>query len=799
MARVTNTARRESPRTQEQPITEPMEVEIVDDDQLEYTFGEDEDEYGDISQTEHGANLAEVLDEETLQACSTDLITEFESDLRSRNTWEKTYINGLEYLGMSNEERKEPWEGSSGVFHPLLTEAVVRFQSQAILEIFPAAGPARTQVVGTLNPDKMKQAARVEQELNYITTDKMTEYRNETEQMLFRLPMAGSGFKKIYYDPIEGRPVAMMVPAEDFIVPYGASDLRTCERYTHRMRKTPNELLKLMTSGFYKHVDLAEPVVDYSKIQEAHDELSGQKVVEDDGRYVLLEMNVDYDFGEDENGVGLPYVITLEKASGHILSIRRNWREQDQHRRKRIHYSHYQYMPGLGFYGIGLVHLIGGLAQSSTSILRQLVDAGTLSNLLAGFKARGMRVVGDDEPLQPGEFRDIDVPSGNIRDSIYTLPFKEPSQTLYNLLNTIVDEGRRIASIADLEIGDMNQQAPVGTTLALLERSMKVMSAVHARLHAALRDELRLIAEIIGTNMPPQYDYDDNQEFNRQEDFSSKVDILPVSDPNAATMSQRVVQYQAVLQMSQMNPELFNLPLVYRKGLEAMAVQDGDQLVPMPDELQPQDPITENMGFITGRPTKAFLHQDHESHLQAHIAAMADPEIQAMIGQSTQAARIQGAMEAHIAEHLAFKYRKDIEEELGTELPPPEQPLPPEAEVKLSKLVADAANRLFYRHQDDAERRENEQLLMDPAVQIDLREQDRKERETKLKEKKALEDQKEKIRTRKSRERVDLVRAAVDLAKTEDERLSEEAKTVAKIAGEFEKAEISKSTTENKK
>lgn len=768
------------------------EVEIVDDAQILDDYQpEDDEEYGNLQGVAFDDNLAEHLPDEELTECAADLIADFDADMTARADWEKSYIDGLEYLGISSDERDAPWDGACGIFHPVLTEAVVRFQSQAILEIFPAAGPVRTQIVGKPNQDKSKQAIRIEEELNFILLEKMPEYRWETEQLLFRLPLAGSAFRKVYFDTIEERPTAIMVPAEDFVVPYGASNLKTAERFTHVIRQNANELKKLQKTGFYKDVELEEPEPEFSEINEAEDEISGQKpTLTHDKRHTLLEMHVDYDFGEAE--WALPYVITIEKSSQTIISIRRNWLEEDPHQRKRIHFAHYQYMPGLGFYGIGLVHLIGGLAKGSTAILRQLVDSGTLANLLAGFKTRGLRVLGDDGPLQPGEFRDVEVTAGDIASNIYPLPFKEPSPTLYQLLNTLVDEGRRIASIADIDVGDMSSQAPVGTTLAILERSMKVMSAVHARLHAALRDELRLIANIVGTKMPAQYDYDEELQFNRQEDFSARVDILPVSDPNAATLSQRVVQYQSVFQMYQQNPELFDGPVFYRKMLEAMQVRDAEELVPLPDEIQPQDPITENMNLINSRPVKAFIHQDHESHIQVHLAAIMDPSIMEMIGQSPRASVIQGAAEAHIAEHIGFRYRQQIEEEMGVALPPPEEPLPPEVEVRLSRLVADAANRVFYRNKDKAQQEKNQQMLQDPLVQIQLREIKLKEDEFAHRKAIDLIKKSDDAKNRHSKEKIAGMTAGVNLAIAEDDRLAQEAQTAIQISTDFAKDEANK-------
>lgn len=701
-------------------VSLPMDVELPSDEPQE-----------DLPQAppNFNENLANILPEDFLTKMAGDLLESYEADLRSRHDWEQSYVKGLDYLGMKVEDRNQPWPGACGVFHPLLTEAVVRFQSQAIVEIFPASGPVRTKIQGKQTPEKIDRALRVQDEMNYILTEKMPEYRNETEQLLFRLPLMGSTFRKIYFDTVEQRPAAIMVPAEDFVINYGASDLKTAERYTHSMRRTKNELKRLMASGLYRDIDLAEPAPSYPEIKEAHDKIEGRtQTVETDLRFQPLEFHVDYDMElkdpMDQSGLACPYIITVEKSNQKVLAIYRNWEEGDPAYRKKIHFAHYQYMPGMGFYGMGLVHMIGGLAKSATSVLRQLVDAGTLSNLQGGFKAKGLRVKNEADPIAPGEWRDVSLAAGKISDNILPLPVKEPSATLYQLLGTLVDEGRRIASIADLEVGDMNQQAPVGTTLALMERSMKIMSAVHSRLHAALKEELRSIAELVA-QMPPRYDWDAEGEFNRQEDFSpqGRVDIIPVSDPNSATMAQRVVQYQAVLQMAQTAPDIYNIPLLHRKGLEAFQVKDAEELIPMEDDQQPKDPVTENMGFLTGVPTTAFQHQDHDAHIKAHLAFVMDPKIAEMVGQSPNAELIRGTIEAHVGEHLAFQYRRRIEEELGVQLPPPEEPLPPEIENQLSGLVADAANRVLYRSQEEAAQKKAEEIADDPLYQLELRKQ----------------------------------------------------------------------------
>jgi hypothetical protein len=687
----------------------------------------------DLMGPDHESNLAEFMDEQDLQVLASDLVSDFIADRESRKEWARAYVKGLDLLGLKIEERQQPWAGASGVFHPLLTEAIVRFQAQAMSEMFPPSGPVRTKIVGKLTTDKYKQSQRVESELNYLLTEEMTEYRDETEQMLFKLPLAGSAFKKVYYDPIRERPAAMFVPAEDFVVAYGASDLETCPRYTHVMKKTSNEIAELQFNGFYRDLDLPAPSPDRTDIQEKYDDLDGESaILEDDDRHTILEIHADLDLpGDlaDEDGLARPYVVTIDKSSREILAIRRNWYEDDLKKRKRLHFVHYRYLPGLGFYGTGLIHLIGGLAKSATSILRQLIDAGTLSNLPAGLKARGMRIKGDDSPLMPGEFRDVDVPGGAIRDSITFIPYKEPSGVLYQLLGNIVEEGRRIGSVADIQVGDMNAQAPVGSTLALMERSMKVMSGVQARLHAAMKRELRLIAQVVHDYMPAEYAYEMDGEYNRTEDFDGRVDVIPVSDPNAATMAQRIMQYQAALQLAQQAPQLYDMGKLHRQMLEVLGIQDASDIIKLPDEIKPKDPVTENMAMLKQEPVKAFAYQDHQAHIQTHMAAMQDPKIQELIGQSPFASAIQSAMSAHITEHVAMEYRKNIQLKLGVELPDPDSVLPEDVEFELSKLVAEAAQKITQQNQQEAQQAEAQKQAEDPLTQIQQRELAIKEQE----------------------------------------------------------------------
>ena len=721
----------------------------------------------------HDANLAEFIDDDELTVMASELVADFQADRESRSDWARAYVKGLDLLGMKVEDRQQPWSGASGVFHPLLTEAVVRFQAQAMGEIFPASGPVRTKIVGKQTPDKTDQANRVQNEMNYLLTEEMSEYRDEMEQMLFKLPIAGSAFKKVYYDPLMERPCAMFVPSEDFVASYGASDLKTCPRYTHVMKKTANEVLQLQVNGFYKEGELPEPTPDYSDIQEKYDELDGEEaVIEDDDRHTILEMHVDLNLEgqfEDPDGIARPYVVTVDKSSSTILAIRRNWYEEDEKKRKRMHFVHYRYLPGLGFYGTGLIHLMGGLAKSATSILRQLIDAGTLSNLPAGLKARGLRIKGDDTPLMPGEFRDVDVPGGAIRDSITFIPYKEPSSVLYSLLGNIVEEGRRIGSVADMQVGDMNPNAPVGTTLALMERSMKVLSGVQARLHASLKHELRILAKIIHDYMPSEYSYEIEGNFDRKSDFDKRVDVIPVSDPNAATMSQRVMQYQAAIQLAQQSPQIYDMGKLHRQMLEVLGVQNADDIVKLPDDMKPADPVTENMMIMKQEPIKAFKYQDHEAHIAVHMAAAQDPKIMQIIGQSPFASAIQQAMAAHITEHVAFQYRREIEKQLGVEMPSEEEPLAEDVEVQLSRLAKEAAEKVLQKDKAEIAQQQAQQQQQDPLTQIQQRELAIKEQELQHKM------------------QMDAAKLQLDAAKLQTSQKVEGAKIGAKIATELDK------------
>jgi len=725
------------------PNVTPME-----DGGVTVDFGSADPEMG--PPIEHAANLAESMEEGDLRSLAEDLVGNYEDDVNTRADWEKAYVQGLDLLGLKIEERTMPWPGACGVYHPVLTEAVIRFQAQTIMEVFPASGPVRTKIVGKANDELLKQANRVQEEMNFIVTEKMKDYRSETEQLLFRLPLAGSAFRKVYFDTMSERPAAVFVPAEDFVVAYGTTDLAACPRYTHVTRMYPNELRKLQVSGFYRDIDIPPPSPDYSTLQRKYDKVKGETPsFSDDTRHTILEMCVDLDLPgfEDPDGIELPYVVTIEKASREILAIRRNWREGDQTREKRQYFVHYQYLPGLGFYGTGLIHLIGGIAKSATSILRQLVDAGTLSNLPGGLKARGLRIKGDDNPIMPGEFRDVDVASGSIRDSITFLPYKEPSSVLYQLLGNLVDEGRRIGSIAEMDVGDANPEAPVGTTLALLERSMKVMSAVQARVHDSLSREFQLIADVVKDYMAPAYEYvvSDNpqQNYSRQQDFDDRVDIIPVSDPNAATMAQKVMQYQAAMQLAQAAPPgMYNMELLHRQMLHALNVQNVDLIIQGQGQAVSMDPVTENQMVMSGKPITVFQQQDHDAHIKVHTAFMQDPIYQQFVSQSPNAQAFVGAMQQHLAEHFAYSYRRQLELKLGVSLPQMGEQLPPDIENDVAKLASVAADRLLQQHNKEMADAKATQEANDPLTVMQREELRIKEEAVKVKKAEAEADAK---------------------------------------------------------
>ena len=701
----------------------------VDDMEIHMDFDEDEEM---LDAPGHYDNLVDFMDQAELESLGSELVGLYKADHESRSKWEESYIKGLDLLGMRFEDRTTPWDGACGVFHPMLSEAVVRFQSQTIMEIFPASGPAKTNILGKLTDDKVAQAQRVQEYLNYLMTVEMTEYRTETEKLLFSLPIAGSAFRKVYYDQNLGRPCSMFVPAEDFVVNYGAADLQTAERVTHVMKKEANEVLKLQQSGWYADIELPAPTPDITEIAAKYNKLTGASPnYAVDQRHNLLEMMVNVDLhgfedleDNEPTHIGLPYIITVDKSSSIILSIRRNWKEEDELKLKRQHFVHYQYLPGLGFYGFGLVHMIGGLTKSATSLLRQLVDAGTLANLPGGLKTRGLRIKGDNSPIMPGEFRDVDVPGGVIKDNITFLPYKEPSSVLHTMLNQIVEDGRRFASAGDVKATDINGDAPVGTTLALLEREMKVISAVQARVHASMKTELKLLSNIVADYGPNEYPYDTEQEAITKEDFDDRVDIIPVSDPNAGTMAQRIMQYQAALQLAQQAPQMYNLPLLHRQMLEVLGIRDADKIIPNEDDMKATDPISENMNVIIGDPVKAFLYQDHEAHIKVHMAAMADPEIAEKLNMSPDGATKQAVMNAHISEHVAFKYRIDIERELGVHLPPMDSTLPEDVEDRLAKMVVPAAEQLTGKAQQRVQSEEMAAQAEDPILQLQKAELD---------------------------------------------------------------------------
>ena len=700
---------------------EEIEIEIVDPEAVSISMGDMEIEITN-EEPEFDQNLAEVIDQAELDSLSGELIDSIKGDIDSRKDWEETYKNGLTLMGLKYEERTEPWDGACGVFHPMITEAVVRFQSETIMETFPAAGPVKTTIIGQETPEKEDAAKRVRENLNYELTERMTEFRPEHERMLWNLPATGSAFKKVYYDPSLQRQISVFIPAEDIILPYGASNLDTCERVTHRMKKTENEIKKLIAAGFYRDIDLPEPSKEVNELQKKKDEETGFSALNDD-RYDLYESHVSLNIPgyEDEDGIALPYVVTVLAHTGDVLSIRRNYFEDDPTKAKRNHFVHYQYIPGFGAYGFGLFHLIGGYAKSATSLMRQLVDAGTLSNLPGGLKARGLRIKGDDTPISPGEWRDVDVGSGSIRDNIMPLPYKEPSPTLYQLLGTIVEEGRRFAATADLKVSEMSAQAPVGTTLAILERMLKVMSAVQARVHYSFKQELKLLAGIIRDYTPDEYDYDvDGAERTVKRSDYDHIDIIPVSDPNAATLSQRVVQYQAVIQLAQQAPEVYDMPALHRQMLEVLGIKDAAKLVPVEDEQKPKDPITENMDALNMKPLKAFMYQDHEAHITVHNNMMQDPSMAAAIGQNPQAGPIMAALQAHIAEHLGFLYRRQVQEAVGTPLPGPDEEIPKEMEVQISKMVAEGSQIVLAQNQQKAAQQQALQNAQDPIMQAEM-------------------------------------------------------------------------------
>ena len=713
-----------------------LEIEIEDPESVKIGIDGVEIELMPEPETaeDFDANLAEFMDEKELQSLASELIDLVDADINSRKDWTEMFVKGLEVLGMKYEERTEPWNGACGVYSPLLTEAAIRFQSEMITETFPAQGPVKTQIIGAIDRLKEEAAERVRDDMNYMLTERMIDYRSEHERMLYSLGLSGSAFKKIYPNPSTELPAAPFVPAEDLIMPYGASNVYTAERVTHVMRKTENEIKKLQVAGFYRDAELGEPVRFFTDIEKKKAEEQGYTLTDDD-RYQVLEIHVDWDMPGYEDEVPLPYVVTVERGTQTVLAIRRNWEEADSKKLKRQHFVQYTYIPGFGAYGLGYIHLIGGYARAGTSIIRQLVDAGTLSNLPGGLKSRGLRIKGDDTPIAPGEFRDVDIPSGSVRDNIMPLPYKEPSQVLAALLQQITEDGRRLAAIADLKVSDMSAQAPVGTTLAILERQLKTMSAVQARVHASLRMEFKLLKGIIRDFLPSAYPYtpEGGDRAVKQADYDL-VEVIPVSDPNAATMAQRIMQYQAALQLAQGAPQIYDLPQLHRQMLEVLGIKNAEKLVPVEDDQKPRDPVSENMSFLTGKPTKAFIYQDHQAHIATHMSMVQDPMIMQMMGQSPMAQQMMGAVMAHIAEHMAFAYRQQIEQQLGVPMTAPDQELDEQTEVQLSRLVAQAAQQLLQSNMGKAQQQQAQQMAQNPQLQMAQAELQLKAEELKRKE-----------------------------------------------------------------
>ena len=767
----------------EQPAEE-IEIEVVDPESMSIKMDgvEIEIEPQEMGDTDFNANLADFISENELTSLGSELVADVEDDQNSRKDWADMLVKGLEVLGIKHEERTEPWNGACGIFSTLLSEAAIRFQSETIMETFPAKGPVKSKIIGKPNKYKEEAAERVQEDMNYQLTEKMVEYRPEHERMLYSLGLQGSAFKKVYYDPSLGRQVSIFVTAEDVIVPYGASNLETAPRVTHVMRKTKNELKRLMVAGFYRDVDLGEPTFIQTDIEKKKAEEAGFTLTSDD-RYTLLEIQVDLDLQgyEDKDGIALPYIITIDKGTGTVLAIRRNWDPEDKLKLKRTHFVHYGYIPGFGFYNLGLIHIIGGYARGGTTLIRQLIDAGTLANLPGGLKARGLRIKGDDTPISPGEFRDVDIPGGAIKDNIMTLPYKEPSQTLIQLLNQVNDEARRLASVADMKISDMSAQAPVGTTLALLERQLKTMSAVQARVHNAMKQEFKLLKNIIRDYTEDSYEYEPEGAGPRakKSDYDL-VEVIPVSDPNAATMAQRVVQYQAVIQLAQSAPQIYDLPALHRQMLDVLGIKDAAKLVPTIDDQKPVDPISENMNALKGKPLKAFIYQDHDAHIAVHQSMMQDPKIMGAIGQNPMAQQIQASLMAHIAEHVGFKYRRDIEKTLGVPLPPPDKPLPEDVEVQLSQLVAQASAQLLQKDQAEVAQQQAQQQAQDPVIQMQQQELQLKAQELQNKAQREQAELTLKAQKQQSDERLNAARIQVEQSRIAIEAQKEAARLQAK-------------------
>jgi len=765
------------------------EVEV----EIEVDVGEPE-ELTPEEEAKFEANIAEEMDESQLQSLASELNSLFDQDSQSRKDWLDTYIKGLKLLGIKIEERTEPWAGACGVFHPMLMESAVKFQSETIMETFPAAGPVKTVIIGKDTKEKEDAAVRVKEDMNYQLTEKMPEFRPEHERALFALALAGNSFKKVYFDPNLNRQASMYVPTEDIVVPYGATTLEGAERVSHRMRKTKNDLRKLQVAGFYRDVELGDPVRTLDDVEKQKAQEQGFSATTDN-RYQIIEMHLDFDLRDahysdkftDDNGVAVPYVMTYDKGTNTVLAIRRNWDPADDTKKRRQHFVHYGYIPGFGFYCFGLIHLIGGHAHAATSLLRQLVDAGSLANLPGGFKTRGLRVKGDDTPIAPGEFRDVDVPSGTIRDNLLPLPYKEPSQTLVQLMDKIVIDAQRFAATADMKVSDMSANSPVGTTLAILERMLKVMSAVQARVHYAMKQEFKLLRDIIRDNTPDEYGYEpETGDRKAKKSDYDMVDVIPVSDPNAATMSQKVVQYQAVMQLAAQAPQIYDQKVLHRQMIEVLGVKNAAKLVPTDDDMKPVDPVSENMAIINAKPVKAFMYQDHEAHIAVHMAAIQDPKIAAMVGQSPMAQAVMAAAAAHISEHVAFQYRREIEKQLGSALPHPEEQLPEELEVRLSQLTAQAASRLLQKDQAEAAAQQAAQQAQDPLIQMQQKELEIKAKEVEIKEKKMAIDAAAKADELRLKEKDQAIRAASEA----DKGRREELLTGVKIGADLQKTRM---------
>jgi len=762
-----------------------IEIEVEDPESMSISMGGIEIDLSPESKKaseKFDANLAEEMDEGELGKLASELMGLVDADIASRKDWTDAYVKGLEVLGMKYEERTEPWNGACGVFSTVLTEAAIRFQSETITETFPAAGPVKTEIIGAIDRLKEEAAERVKDDMNYRLTEEMPEYRPEHERMLFNLGLAGAAFKKVYYDPGLKRQTAIFLPAEDVIIPYGSSGARTAERVTHLMRKTKNDIKKLQVAGFYRDVDMGDPVSIYNDVEKKKAEEQGYSITDDD-RYQLAEIQVDYVMpgDETEDEIAVPYIITIDRGTDEVLAIYRNWNEDDSTYAKRQHLVQYDYIPGFGAYGMGLIHIIGGYARAGTSLIRQLVDAGTLANLPGGLKSRGLRVKGDDTPIAPGEFRDVDIPSGSIKDNIMTLPYKEPSQVLLALLNQITEEGRRLGSIADMKMSDMSAQAPVGTTLALLERQLKIMGAVQARVHNSMKEEFKLLKSIIRDNMPEDYDYEPagGDRTAKREDYDI-VEVIPVSDPNSSTMAQRIMQYQAVMQLAQQAPQIYNLPVLHRQMIEVLGVKNADKLVPVDDDQKPRDPISENMAFLNGEPTKAFIYQDHDAHIAVHSTFMQDPMIAQQMGQNPMAQQMMGAIQAHIAEHLAYLYRKKIEEQLGVALPAPNEELPEETEVQLSQLVAQASAQLLQQNMSIAQQQKAQQLQQDPLIQMQQAELQIKAQDAQTRAQKTQAD----IQLAQEKLRLDAQRMQIDMQKEQQRVASQERQSTERVSAQ---------------